>query len=343
MRAFGVALVVVFANMMSVAPAQGQSLASELDLTVGYSSDDSVKAVATQLRAFGDVKAGIRFNIEGTWAQRSDDDTDAFGAAYPYSGRVQVSEAYAERTFQRGSALAGIRLGRYRTPFGIYSRSDHAYSGFLRAPLIRYDEYWALTNNFLEHGADVIVGTPRLSVEASIGVPGDIGISRRRSGLDSVVRAQGYYRAFIVGVSYINSEPYGPVSYARGRLEFTGVDARWTLDGVQLRGEWIAGQPWTGPKTSGGYLDAIVHRPFMGPVTAVFRSEQLNYASKFPFSWHGEDGYTDWQGRRQTMGGRVRMPGGFTAQVNVILQTDELAEYAGAGLDVGLTYSIRRQ
>lgn len=343
MRAFVAALVVAFANVMDVAPAQGQSLTTELDLTAGYSSEDSVRAVATQLRAFGEVKAGIRFNIEGTWARRSDDDTDAFGAAYPYSGRVQLSEAYVERMFQRGSAFAGIRLGQYRTPFGIYSRSDHAYSGFLRAPLIRYDSYWSISNNFLERGADVVVGTPRLSVEASVGVPGDIGIVRRRSGVDSVVRAQGYYRAFIVGVSYTNSEPYGPAAYAAGRLEFTGVDARWTFDGIQLRGEWIAGQPWTGPKTRGGYLDAIVHRRFMGPVTAVFRTEQLNYASKFPFSWHGEDGYTDWQGRRQTMGGRIRVPGGLTAQVDFILQSDVLAEYGRAGVDVGLTYSVRRK
>jgi hypothetical protein len=340
MRAFVAALVVVFANVMHAAPAQGQSLTTELDITAGYSSEDNVRAVATQLRAFGEVKSGIRFNIEGTWARRSDDETDAFGAAYPYSGRVQVSEAYGERTFQRGSGLAGIRLGQYRTPFGIYSRSDHAYSGFLRAPLIRYDSYWALTNNFLEQGADVIVGTPRLSVEASIGVPGDIGIVKRRSGLDTVVRGQGYYRALIVGVSHINSEPYAPVSYAAGRLKFTGVDARWTFDGIQLRGEWITGQPWNGPKTRGGYLDAIVHRRFMGPVTAVFRSEQLNYGSKVPFSWHDEK-YTDWQGRRQTAGGRIRVPGGFTAQVDFILQSAELTEYSRAGVDVGLTYSIR--
>ena len=240
MRAFA-ALVVAFANVMSVAPAEGQSLTTELDVTAGYSSEDSVRAVATQLRAFGEVKAGIRFNIEGTWARRSDDDTDAFGAAYPYSGRVQVSEAYAERMFQRESGFAGIRLGQYRTPFGIYSRSDHAYSGFLRAPLIRYDGYWALTNSFLEQGADLIVGTPRLSVEASIGVPGDIGIAQRRSGLDSVVRAQGYYRAFIVGASYVNSEPYAPVRYAAGRLEFTSVDARWTLTGSNFAGSGSPG------------------------------------------------------------------------------------------------------
>ena len=78
-------------------------------------------------------------------------------------------EAYGERTFQPGRFLVGIRGGRYRTPFGISSGSDHAYNGFLRAPLIRYDDYYALSNNFLEHGADVIVGVPRLTLEVSAG------------------------------------------------------------------------------------------------------------------------------------------------------------------------------
>ena len=102
-------------------------------------------------------------------------------------------EAYGERTFQPRQGLIGIRVGRYRTPFGISSASDHAYIGFLRAPLIRYDDYFALSNSFLEHGADVIVGTPRLSLEASIGVPADVGTVQRRSGVDTVMRGQSVF------------------------------------------------------------------------------------------------------------------------------------------------------
>jgi hypothetical protein len=338
--AFVLALIAV-ATVGSPAAAQAQTLTTEVDVTGGYSSEDRVNAIAAQLRVFGEAKAGIRFNVEGTWARRSEDDTDAFGAAYPYGGRVQVSEAYAERMFYRGSRLAGIRLGQYRTPFGIYNRSDHAYSGFLRAPLIRYDAYWALTNNFLERGVDVIVGTPRLSVEASLAVPGDLGTHQRRSGLNRVVRAQGYYRALIVGASHINTAPYGAAKYAAGRMDFNGVDARVTLDGVQFRGEFLHGQPWKGPTTNGWYVDAIVHRRFMGPVTAVLRTEQLDYQSPVPFSDHDESGYTGWHGRRATVGGRVRLPGGFTAQVNVIRQSSELAEYGRTALDMALTYSVR--
>jgi hypothetical protein len=341
-RTFIVIVAIAAASLAPAASAQESSLTTEVDVTAGYSTEDAVRAAATQVRLFGEVKPKIRFNVEGMWGARSEDETDAFGAAYPYGGRVQVSEAYAERIFQRGSRLLGVRIGQYRSPFGIYARSDYGYSGFLRAPLVRYDGYWSVNNNFLERGADVVLGSSRLSLEASLGAPGDVGTDRRRSGLDRVVRAQAYLQSVIVGVSYMNAEPYAPARYAKGRLEFTGIDGRWMRDGVQLRGEWITGQHWRGPKTHGWYVDATVHRPFMGPFTAVFRSEQLTYTAVRPFEWEDEL-YTRWFGRRQTAGGRLRLPRGFTVQLDVMRQSEFLAEYGRMAFDVGLTYSIRRQ
>ena len=46
---------------------------------------------------FGDALPGVRYYFELGWAKTSDDESDAFGAAYPYTNRVQVIEAYAER------------------------------------------------------------------------------------------------------------------------------------------------------------------------------------------------------------------------------------------------------
>ena len=338
-----IAVLATLATLPSVAAAQSQSITTEANLTSGYSSEGDVSAVAAQLRLFGETESRIRFNAEGTWADRSSDHTDAFGAAYPYGGRFHLSEVYAERMFQHGPAFMGVRLGQYRSPFGISSRSDHAYSGFLRAPLIRYDDYWAITNNFLERGVDLIAGTPRLSVEASVGAPGDIGVARRRSGVESVVRAQAYLGSVIVGVSHVDSQPYASAADAPGRMNFSGVDARWTFDGFQLRGEWMFGHPWSGTRTNGWYADAIVHRPFMGPVTAVFRTEALDFTSPTPFMWMDMLCHDEWRDMRQTAGGRVRLPGGFTAQVDLVRQFDELAEYGShTALDVGLTYSFRR-
>ena len=110
-------LVAAGLGLAPVASAQDQltddQLIVELDFTAGNATEDRVKAASAQFRGFGQLKSGIRFNLEGTWGQRSDNDTDAFGAAYPYGGSLELSEAYAERIFQRRSRLVGIRVGRY--------------------------------------------------------------------------------------------------------------------------------------------------------------------------------------------------------------------------------------
>jgi hypothetical protein len=254
---------------------------------------------------------------------------------------VQLSEAYVERMFRRNGLLVGVRAGQYRTPFGIYTRSDYAYQGFLRAPLVRYDDYWSISNNFLERGLNVVAGNSRLQVEASVGTPGDIGLARRRGGVSGTLRAQAYYKSLIVGVSHINSQPYAPARFATGRLSFTGVDGRFSQGGIIVRGEWIQGRPWSLPETSGWYLDGIVHRRFMGPVTAVVRAEGLQYTSTHPFTYRDVT-FTEWTGNRQTVGARVRLPAGFTAQVGLLRQSPRLAHTSRVSLDLAMTWSLRR-
>jgi hypothetical protein len=327
-----VAITLAVAGVMHATAAQSQSMAVELAQNAGYSTEN-VAALATQLRAFGEIPSGVRFTVEGAWAARSAAGSDVFGAAYPYGNRVQVIEAYGERMFQPGRGLVGLRMGRYRTPFGISSGSDHAYVGFLRAPLIRYDGYFALSNNFLEHGADVIVGAPRLSLEASVGVPADVSRAPRRSGLDTVVRGQGTVGSVIVGVSHILTRPYQPLAFARGHAEFTGIDVRWMREGVQMRGEWIAGRPFDGPTTTGGYADVIIHRPRMGPVTAVARVDRIAYDTIPRFALFAQ---------RYTAGARIRVFDQLAAQIEVLHQTSQLPQRRPTAMDVGLTYSVRR-
>jgi hypothetical protein len=324
-------LIAVLASALQAGQAWGQSLSVEADLTAGYSTDE-VTGVATQVRAFGDLKAGVRFYLEGAWARRTHKETDAFAAAYPYGGRVEAIETYGERLFMPGKGLVALRAGRYRTPFGLASRGDHAYSGFLRAPLIRYDDYYALSNTFLEHGADVILGLPQLYAEASLGAPADVGDVKRRPGFDTVFRAQGYRGGLILGLSHIRTQPTQPASFARGRAVFTGVDARYTGAGLLVRGEWITGQPFDGTSTDGWYVDVMLHRPAMGPVTAVLRAERLDYDAAEAFALHEQ---------RLTVGAKVRLPRGLTAQVNVLRQSGDLPNYRPLPVDLALTYSIR--
>jgi hypothetical protein len=322
----------IIACVIQVVTVRSQSLTTEAALSTGVSTEENVSAGAIQLRAFGDVKAGIRFFTEAAWAVRSGAESDVFGAAYPYSNRVQAIEAYGERLFRPSNGVFALRAGRYRTPFGISNGSDHSYTGFLRAPLIRYDGYFALSNNFLEHGVDVVAGVPRLTAEASFGRPADVGSAVRRVNVDTVIRIQSFVGPFIAGISHIQTSPYLPARFANGNSVFTGVDLRWMHAGVQLRGEWITGRPFDGTTTSGWYGDAIVHRVAMGRVTAVARIEQLDYDTVPAFALHA---------RRQTIGARIRISESLSAQLNVVHQTGRLAEYGAAAVDLGVTYSRR--
>ena len=314
--------------------AEGQTVNVEADITGGIAQypDESISALATQLRLFGELKSSVQFFVEGSWAGRNEDESDAFSSAYPYEGHPTVMEAYAERMFHPRGALFGIRAGRYRTPFGIYSRGDYAYSGLIRAPLIRYDDYFALENTFLEHGVDLIAGIPRFTVETSLSAPGDAGEAQRRSGFDSVTRAQGYYGPLLVGVSHLRSNPYQTEDFVHGRTVFTGLDFRFMLGGVQLSGEWIDGQPFEGASTTGWHIGSSVHRPFMGPVTAVVRFEQLDCDNGSVLVLHA---------KRQTIGARVRLPRGLTAQVGYLHHTGFEEDEYGSAFDAALTYSVR--
>ena len=311
--------------------ALAQHVSSEVSVTGGASTDE-VTAGALQGRVFADT-SWVRVFAEASWATVAGPRTDAFGAAYPYERRIEIMEAYGERSFRRQRALGAVRAGRFRTPFGIHSGSDHGYGGFLRAPLIRYPGYWALANTFLEHGVNVMAGIPALQAEYTIGTPSDVGedSEKRRPGADHVIRVQGYHRDLIVGASHIRTQPYHPARYAHGRAVFSGFDARWMRSGFQLRGEWLDGQPFDNVHTRGGYIDAFVHRREMGPVTAVARAEVMDYDARA----------RSVLARRATLGARVLIADGLYAQLNATRQSRVISEDRRTFADVALTYTVR--
>jgi hypothetical protein len=327
--------VLVILALLAVPPAavaQGVDVTTEVDLTVGGSTED-VRAAGSQVRLFGALPRDWRFYAEASWADTWGEHSDAFGSAYPYNRRVRPMELYVEKTTATSRAIWGLRAGRYRAPFGLYGRSDHAYTGYLRAPLIRYGGYWALSNNFLETGASLVAGTPRIFGEISLGIPQDEDDLHRKRGFDRVGRVQATLGDVIVGASYIHTQPFEEQAFfAHGNTEFAGIDARWMRGGVQLRGEWINGHPFAGTRTFGGYADLMVHRPFMGPVTAVVRAERLDYEAG-PFSSFP---------RRYTAGAKVRLSSLLVAHVNVLHEPPYDDERAETALDVALTVSFRR-
>src|SRR5207237_1003222 len=80
--------------------ASAQSTQAEVSVTTGASTE-STGAVATQIRVFGEPRHNLRFFVEGAWAAHMGVESDAFGAAYPYDGRLQPIETYAETFTQR--------------------------------------------------------------------------------------------------------------------------------------------------------------------------------------------------------------------------------------------------
>lgn len=328
-----VATIVTVAVMLASAPALAQSVTAETDLSAGVSTEN-IRAGAVQVRLFGASASDWRFFAEATLSA-VDGPADAFSAAYPYDGRLRPMEIYVEKMFRPRNQLLGIRGGRYRTPFGISSRSDHGYAGFTRAPLMRYGEDFAFSNTFMEGGVSVVAGSPRLFAEASLGVPQDEGELRRRQGLDASVRVQGYFKSLIVGASRLHTGRDKSLgAFARGRAVYNGVDGRWMAGGVQLRGEWIFGRPFNRVTIRGGYLDLMVHRVGMGPVTAVARVERLDYTATTP----SRSIYL----HRLTAGTRIRLLPWLTGQVNVIHQPKGLAAGRTNVLDAALTCTVRR-
>jgi hypothetical protein len=317
------------ALIAGTATASSQELHTDVSVTAGASTEE-VRAGSTQARVFGEA-CGLRVYLEGAWGTVRGPRSDAFGAAYPYHTRPHLMEMYAEKMFRRERFVGSIRGGRFRTPFGIHATSDHAYGGFLRAPLIRYAGNYALSNTFLEAGANVMVGTSWLQAEGTLGAPSDEGRLHRRRGLDSVVRVQGYSGPLVVGISHIRTRPYQSKHLAHGRAVFTGLDFRWMKGGVQLRGEWLAGRPFTGTRTTGGYLDLFVHVRAMGPITAVARVETLDYAA----------GRHSLEERRGTIGARVRVSQALAAHVNLMHHPGGLYTSAETAADVALTYTLR--
>jgi len=324
-----VATVWIAAVALPVA-ARAQSITTEAAVSAGRSTDGT-DAAAAQIRVFGPLMDSWRLYFEAAWGNVSTQGSDAFGSAYPYDGRVRPMEAFTERLFQPGKSILGLRIGRYRTPFGISGRSDYAYGGFTRAPLIRYDPTYGLSNLYFEGGVDVIAGRPALSVEGSVGTAADAGPDCRRPGADLVIRTQGYYHSLIVGVSYLNTPPTLPGTIVQGRTALGGIDARWMLDGIELRGEWVDGEPFDGVVTRGGYLDLMVHRPHFGPVTPVARVEYLDYSAG-PFSAYP---------RRVTAGVAVRVNTALAVQLDGLHQGQPLINGRRTGLDIGLTYTVR--
>jgi hypothetical protein len=281
------------------------------------------------MRTFGEAGSGLRYYVEASSAGRVRPTGDAFAGAYWYGNGVRLTEAYLERPLASSRLVAGVRVGRYRTPFGISGRGDHAYNGFLRPPLVRYGYYQGPSNYWLEGGVNAYVGIPRLQLEASLGAPQE-DLEARRGGPSLALRVQGHSGPFVAGISYLRTHPYPSRAFVRGTGEYRGVDVRWLRDGVQLRAEWIDGRNFERARSSGWYVDATLHRRALGAVMPVARYDEYRYTRSGYHSKH----------KRVSVGARLRLTDSLTANVNLVNEPD-LTERSNNAIDVGITHSMR--
>jgi hypothetical protein len=156
-------------------------------------------------------------------------------------------------------------------------------------------------------------------------------MARIKESSGRVVRVQGSVGPAVVGASHIVTLPYQNPRFAHGQATFTGVDARWMHEGLELRGEWITGQPFDDTATYGDYVDMRLHTPALGIVTPVFHAERLAYEadprrSIFPY--------------RLTAGSRVQIRPRLAAQINVLRQHG-VPNQGETALDVAVTYVVR--
>jgi hypothetical protein len=325
------ALIPVLAVAVLTVPAAAQRPTTEVDTTIGYSTE-GISTAASQVRTFGDIRPGLRYYFEGMAAVRTDKESDAFGAAFPYTNGLAASETYVEQRLNGKALIGGLRAGRYRTPFGIYDRGDYAYNGFLRPPLVRWGAYNDVSNYWLESGVDAFAATHHgLQMELSLGTPSEAArLQMRRRGLDVAARLQAHRGSLIAGVSYLKTQPDTSKPWVRGKGQFGGIDARWMRGGLQLRGEVIWGNAFDNSGMRGWYLDATAHRRGLGPVTPVLRLEEYRYwASRYRTTW-----------KRFTVGARIKLNQTTTLQINLLHQP-ELTPKQNTAVDVGLTHTVR--
>lgn len=185
-----------------------------------------------------------------------------------HSGIQQFDENYLE--VHRGNLR--WRIGRFRAAYGHSDWSECYYTGFARTPLLRDALLGAsLRLNRLDTGMDVSGGTGPAQYQ--------VGWIDARSGSYDVLslrpdhlvaRVQLYQDNLIVGLSAL-LEP--GASSAKGTRLF-GLDWRWSIPYMQIRGEFVKGNTSTG-RAQGYYLDLFYHPPGLERTTFLARAEAI--------------------------------------------------------------------
>jgi hypothetical protein len=176
-----------------------------------------------------------------------------------------------------GSSLPQrLQAGILRIPFGIYDFRETYASGLIDYPMPRVD-YAYNAVDWGAPGAQWTGGTSTVQVEAAAFDGQGIGVWGNLNGVDgAALRLQTYAPpGLVLGVSGWSGhlEEY-PGQGTRERVDLAGIDWRYTIPNLLLRGEAITGT-MAGSHTKGAYLDAYYRIPGAERLTLVARGEML--------------------------------------------------------------------
>lgn len=160
------------------------------------------------------------------------------------------------------------RVGRIRTPFGFNNWSEYFYTGINHFPLIRTSPLvGALPLLRQDAGVGATVGGPKAQFQVAAFEP-TTGISQvvpEKLNYGSA-RFQTSQAGIIVGLNFLDGFKANDHVY--------GLDARWTTNNLQVKGEYLAGQ---GPQQSAGYYVDLAYRlPHLTRSQIFGRTERLD-------------------------------------------------------------------
>lgn len=222
----------------------------------------------------------------------------------------------SKATLEKAWGTQRLQGGVIRLPFGIYDYRETYASGLIDYPLPRVD-YALNAVDWGVPGATWTGGSPKLQWEVAGFEGNGIGVWGNRTTVGGgSVRAQTYVDGLILGASHWNgyfdlptkmapNTVVGPGSppLTRTGVRLNGIDARYTLPHLTLRGEYLFGV-LGGRQMHGFYLDTYYHLPKYQKWTLVTRIEALRPGTGMAY------------GKQLTLGARYTLSPEWILSVN---------------------------
>ncbi len=274
------------------------NLGLDLDLRSHITSTNSPRAGLYQSTFHAGVKLndGLHFNF----ALGQND-------AYLINGGNKVNheivqEAALDKQWKSGERL---QMGIVRLPFGLYDNREMYASGLIDYPLIRGDYAlqsinWGVPGVRFGGGSSKIQGEAVVFGGQSSGIWNNLNNTR---GVDG--RVQLYRGNLILGLNHWSgSESSSLTASGEQATHLSGIDARYTLPHLLIRGEFMNGK-LAGENVNGWYLDAFYHLPKYAKITLAARIEEFKPARDAAMS------------KQITFGARYNLTSEWIAAINI--------------------------